>query len=296
MPADLHEDHSWVLEHIDPESEDGRRVLEYVRATQELAPINSQLCSMCANCRFGPIGCCFDPTLYKRGMPDELLRLQMVEAKRTGWEPREPQDRCRFHGERGCVLRVFRPTVCYSHFCEPLVEELKHDYGADRVQPFMDDSGTFYQGPSLIADPGVTVHHMETAIASGRRLLERKRVVDSGCAADLTLFAGQLLEQSEEHAVVRFVPTEQMAGERGHVSTGVLIGMLEAVVQRATASPVQQVSASLFGAPLPGAPLIGTARARDTSTVEAELCAADGVRVVELTARVGKRTKLPVLS
>jgi len=294
MSADLDQGNRWVLEHIDPDSDEGRRVLDYALATQELAPINSELCSMCAKCRFGSIGCCFDTTLYKRGMPEELLRMQRIEAERGGWEPREPQDRCRFHGERGCVLKVFRPTVCYAHFCEPLVEELAQEYGADRVKPFMKDSLAFYDGPSSIADPGVTVHNMRTAIASGRRLLERKHTVEAG-VGDLSLFGGQLLERSDEHAVVRFVPTEQMTRDDGRVGAGMLVGMLEAVVRCATSAPVSEVSAKVFAAPLPGAPLIGTARAGDAAAIEAELCGADGQRLAELSVRVGKRTKLPVV-
>jgi hypothetical protein len=166
----------WLREHVDETTPEGKLALAYTSAMAELTVIAGQLTDRCARCHIGHVGCCDTNTRHTMGMPEHLLRLQELEAGRSGWTM--PTDdrmhRCQFHGDRGCVLTVTRSTICYAFFCKWIIEEMCQTDGAELVMPFIEASTAFYEGPSLIGDPDATLANIQRAIEAGRVLLAHR--------------------------------------------------------------------------------------------------------------------------
>lgn len=194
----------WVSEHVDASTPEGRVALAYVAAADQLTAINSELTGLCARCHHGPIGCCDHDMRYMLGMPPELLRLQEIEAGRQGWKkPDNRVGRCQFHGERGCVIRLSRPTICLAFFCTTLVEQLCDSYGAADVMPFIEASKAFYEGPSLHAIPDELFDNLNAAIAAGRALLAHRDTLPAPARSP---------EAASEHGLVQLRRRSRDAG------------------------------------------------------------------------------------
>jgi hypothetical protein len=165
----------WVREQVDETTADGRLAIAYARATAELTTLTSQLSDRCGRCHLGSVGCCDRQGRHALGMPDELLRLQNLEAARQGHTPLARPQRCEFHGERGCTLTLFRATICYSFFCKEIIAELCEVDGEELVMPFMAAIAAVYEGPSLKADPAATLANLELALEAGRALVAHRK-------------------------------------------------------------------------------------------------------------------------
>ncbi len=117
-------------------------MLEYaLSATRLDTVVGGLLAPFCArHCPSPPVGCCH-LLGYDMGLvPDGMLRMQELEARLRGWRlPPDPdREKCRYHTESGCVLRLFKTPACLQFVCEPMRDALRRDCGRQAAQSLVD--------------------------------------------------------------------------------------------------------------------------------------------------------------
>ena len=149
-------------------------MLEYATRGWRLDHIVGELTKeYCAgSCHCPPVGCChilgYDLGLVPAGM----LELQRLEALRQGVEhDGGPEEKCRYHGERGCCLVLFKSPACVRYICPPMMSYLEQRFGTapSRFSVFLAALETF--GNSHI-DRRLVFQRMDRLIAAGEALLE----------------------------------------------------------------------------------------------------------------------------
>jgi hypothetical protein len=101
-------------------------------------------------------------------VPGGMLELQEIEARQFGWSPPQREEKCKFHGETGCVLRLFKSPACIGMLCDPLVDSLRGRYEADRLEPFLGHLAVFR---NCDIDRVRVFDAMDDVIESGEALL-----------------------------------------------------------------------------------------------------------------------------
>lgn len=117
-------------------------MLEYALWSKRLdAVVGSLLSPFCArHCPSPPVGCChllgYDMGLVPQGM----LRLQELEARLRGWSrPPDPdRDKCRYHTESGCALRLFKTPACLQFVCDPMRDALHRECGRQAAEELVE--------------------------------------------------------------------------------------------------------------------------------------------------------------
>ncbi len=108
-----------------------------------MARLNKPFCA--TRCPKPPVGCCH-LLGYDLGLvPDRMLEVQRLEARRNGWtEPAHPDlDKCRYHTPTGCALRLFKSPACIGAMCEAVERHLDETYPPEDVALLRDRLRTF---------------------------------------------------------------------------------------------------------------------------------------------------------
>jgi hypothetical protein len=120
-------------------------MLEYALKSRQLDKIIGVLTKgFCANkCTILPLGCCYILG-YDMGMvPKTMLKLQIIEAKRTGWKEPEREDKCKFHSPTGCVISLFKSPACIGYLCDDLNDYLHEKYQDAHLKVFLRNLSKF---------------------------------------------------------------------------------------------------------------------------------------------------------
>lgn len=149
-------------------------LLEYATKARQLDDLTGVLTkgSCATECDRLPTGCC-SVLGYDMGVvPQTMLDLQCLEARRAGWIEPQREDECKLHTRTGCVISLFKSPACIGFLCEPLVAALCSRYPAPAVIAFAECLAVFRNcdlGRRRIFEA------MDAAIEAGRVLTERPR-------------------------------------------------------------------------------------------------------------------------
>jgi hypothetical protein len=148
----------------------GKLMLEYAvkarRIDEILGALTKGYCA--AECDRLPVGCCSIQGYDMGLVPDGMLELQEIEARQFGWIAPEREEKCKFHGDAGCVLRLFKSPACVGMLCDPLVADLAGRFDRSRLGPFLERLAVFR---NCDIDRVRVFEAMDQVIASGERLL-----------------------------------------------------------------------------------------------------------------------------
>jgi len=115
-------------------------ITSYAMRAKKLDKILSELTKdFCAEkCPVAPLGCCDYETYYQIGMPTEMLKLQEKEAKKNGWLYFPVH--CKYHTNKGCKLKLYKPPICLGYICSPLNYFLNDNFSGKDSDSFLDNS------------------------------------------------------------------------------------------------------------------------------------------------------------
>ena len=126
-----------------------RLLLEYALWSAQIDPLLGALTKgYCARrCHRAPAGCC--TTLgYDLGLvPEAMLQAQQLEAQASGWSPPAQEYKCKYHGPRGCCLRLFKSPACNGMLCDPLIEHLQKTCDPTKLQAFFTPLASYRNQP-----------------------------------------------------------------------------------------------------------------------------------------------------
>ena len=150
----------------------GKLMLEYAvkarRLDEILGALTKDYCATC--CDRLPVGCCSIQGYDMGLVPDGMLELQEIEARQFGWCAPEREEKCKYHGEAGCVLRLFKSPACIGMLCDPLVGDLAARFDSSRLDPFLERLAVFR---NCDIDRAQIFEAMDRVIAAGEDLLRR---------------------------------------------------------------------------------------------------------------------------
>lgn len=152
-----------------PPWEMGRLLLEYalwsVRLDHVLGALTKGFCA--GHCQRLPVGCCsvlgYDMGLVPRGM----LRAQQLEARAGGWTPPRSEEHCKYHGPRGCCLRLFKSPACAGMLCDELVAHLGVGHDEAALAAFL---APLAQYRNHVLDREAIFQRMAEVVAAGEAL------------------------------------------------------------------------------------------------------------------------------
>jgi hypothetical protein len=145
-------------------------MLEYATWARQIDDVVGGLLSpFCArHCPSPPVGCCH-LLGYDMGLvPPGMLRLQEMEARLRGWSlpPQPDLDKCRYHTDTGCVLRLFKTPACLQFVCEPMRVALERDCGRERASGLVD---ALHDLGGCDIDRQVVFEKLERVVRAGTR-------------------------------------------------------------------------------------------------------------------------------
>ena len=147
----------------------GLLLLEYavwsVRIDEELGALTKGFCAR--SCTRLPVGCC-SVLGYDMGVvPEAMLSAQELEARAQGWTPPEREDTCRYHGPRGCHLRLFKSPACAGMLCDALIDDLRDRFEEPAPAAFLEALARFR---NHTLDRAAVFEHMAAVAAAGGEL------------------------------------------------------------------------------------------------------------------------------
>lgn len=145
-------------------------LLEYALLAVELDDLIGRLSkSFCAaQCPTAPVGCCH-LLGYDMGLvPDRMLSVQRLEAVRNGWRaPTRPDvEKCRYHTQTGCTLRLFKSPACIGAMCTAVGRHLDTRYPPSDLAVLREKLQTFR---NCDIDRTEVFRAMRSVIDAGRR-------------------------------------------------------------------------------------------------------------------------------
>jgi hypothetical protein len=118
----------------------GKLLLEYAvkarRIDELLDALTKGYCA--AKCDRLPVGCCSVEGFDMGLVPEAMLELQEIEARRVGWSAPAGGEACKFHTAAGCAIALFKSPACSGMLCDPLVESLRKRHSTARLEPFLE--------------------------------------------------------------------------------------------------------------------------------------------------------------
>jgi len=122
-------------------------LLEYAIKSSRIDEIVGLLTrSYCTeSCDRLPTGCCYIPGYDLGLVPETMLELQRLEAKKKGWDAIVDggEEQCRFHSSRGCTIALFKSPACIGHLCDQLDAHLEDSHSAVVLEPFLEALARF---------------------------------------------------------------------------------------------------------------------------------------------------------
>lgn len=114
--------------------------LEYALKARELDEIFREIaggyCTPCPELVEG-VDCC-NENFHEYHIPEEMRRLQKIDAVRNGWSATVDPDNCRYQTSSGCALVIFKSPDCFGYTCESFQNDLRQRYDPDRVDAFLE--------------------------------------------------------------------------------------------------------------------------------------------------------------
>jgi hypothetical protein len=116
-----------------------------------------------------PTGCCYIPGYDLGLVPEAMLELQLLEARKNGWEASvdEIERQCRFHSTGGCTIAFSKSPSCVGHLCDQLASHLKDSHPASVLEPFLEALARFR---NCCIDRSEVFNAMDAIIRTGRSL------------------------------------------------------------------------------------------------------------------------------
>ena len=117
-----------------------------------------------------PTGCCHILGYDLGLVPEAMLELQRLEARKNGWEAIVDgvERRCRFHSARGCTIAFSKSPSCVGHLCDRLASHLKDSHPASMLEPFLEALARFR---NCFIDRSEVFRAMDAIIRTGRSLI-----------------------------------------------------------------------------------------------------------------------------
>jgi len=146
-------------------------LLEYAIKSSQIDDIMGRVTKRyCAeSCDRSPIGCCYILGYDLGLVPEAMLELQRLEARKNGWEAMVDgvERQCRFHSARGCTIAFSKSPSCVGHLCDQLASHLKDSYPAAVLDPFLEALARFR---NCCIDRSEVFKAMDAIIRTGRML------------------------------------------------------------------------------------------------------------------------------
>jgi hypothetical protein len=147
-------------------------LLEYAIKSSQIDEIIGLLTKgYCAeSCDRLPTGCCTIPGYDLGLVPETMLELQRLEARKNGWDAVVDgvEERCRFHSSRGCTIALFKSPACIGHLCDQLGAHLEDRYSTAVLGPFLEALARFR---NCCIDRSRVFEAMDAMIRTGRALV-----------------------------------------------------------------------------------------------------------------------------
>ncbi len=145
-------------------------LLEYATKGRHLDALTGALTKgHCAHeCDRLPTGCCSVAGYDMGVMPGAMRRLQVIEARRTGWEAPAREENCRFHTVTGCNLATFKSPHCVGFLCEGLHSSLAARFAPKPLATFCEKFALFRVSA---IDRSQVFDAMDDLLTAGRCLL-----------------------------------------------------------------------------------------------------------------------------
>jgi hypothetical protein len=117
-----------------------------------------------------PTGCCYILGYDLGLVPEAMLELQRLEARKNGWDAIVDgvEEQCRFHSSRGCTIALFKSPACIGHLCDQLGAHLEDSYSAVVLEPFLEALARFR---NCCIDRSRIFEAMDEMIRTGRALV-----------------------------------------------------------------------------------------------------------------------------
>ena len=146
-------------------------LLEYAIKSSQIDEIMGLLTKgYCAlSCDRLPTGCCTVPGYDLGLVPEAMLELQRLEAKKNEWDAivDGAEEHCRFHSSRGCTIALFKSPACIGHLCDRLGAHLEDSHSAVVLDPFLEALARFR---NCCIDRSKVFAVMDEIIRTGRAL------------------------------------------------------------------------------------------------------------------------------
>jgi hypothetical protein len=147
-------------------------LLEYAIRSSQIDEIMGLLTKgYCAeSCDRLPTGCCYILGYDLGLVPEAMVELQRLEARKNGWEAIVDgvERKCRFHSSTGCTIAVSKSPSCIGHLCDPLEAHLRERYPAVLLKPFLEALARFR---NCFIDRSKVFEAMDAIIQTGRALM-----------------------------------------------------------------------------------------------------------------------------
>jgi hypothetical protein len=147
-------------------------LLEYALKSIEIDEIMGRVTKRyCAeSCDRWPTGCCYILGYDLGLVPEAMLELQRLEARKNGWEAIVDgvERHCRYHSARGCTLAVSKSPSCVGHLCDRLESHLRDSHPAAVLDPFLEALARFR---NCCIDRSQVFEAMDAIIRTGRALI-----------------------------------------------------------------------------------------------------------------------------
>lgn len=145
-------------------------LLEYARWSRQLDELVGVISKgYCARqCDKLPVGCCHILGYDLGLVPEVMLELQRLEARRNGWQPLATEEHCRYHSPTGCVIALFKSPACVGYLCEPLTADLRRRRPGPELDRFLRALSVFN---NCDLDRRKIFGAMEQTVQAGRALL-----------------------------------------------------------------------------------------------------------------------------
>jgi hypothetical protein len=147
-------------------------LLEYAIKSSQIDDIMGLVTkSYCAeSCNRLPTGCCHILGYDLGLVPEAMLELQRLEARKNGWEAIVDgvERKCRFHSAGGCTIAVSKSPSCVGHLCDQLLSHLEDSYPTAVLEPFLEALARFR---NCFIDRSEVFKAMDSIIRTGKALI-----------------------------------------------------------------------------------------------------------------------------
>ena len=147
-------------------------LLEYAIKSSQIDDIMGLVTKRyCAeSCDRLPTGCCHILGYDLGLVPEAMLELQRLEARKNGWEAIVDgvERQCRFHSAGGCTIALSKSPSCVGYLCDPLASHLEDSYPAVVLEPFLEALARFR---NCCIDRSEVFKAMDAIIRTGRTLI-----------------------------------------------------------------------------------------------------------------------------